>query len=58
MTEQEKRNTENVLRIARGYIAMAKKEAVKRGDFDASMRLATNEAKVEQHFREQGIVLD
>lgn len=56
MTDQEKQNVANILRIANGYIADAKRDAVERCDFDASLRIASNEARVEQYFSEKGIL--
>lgn len=55
LTEQQNRNVENILRLAKGYSAKSKAEAVKRCDFDTSIRIASNEAKVESYFRERGV---
>lgn len=57
MTEQEKKNIAAVLAIARGYIAEDKRAAVERGDFETSLRIASNEARLEQYFASRGITI-
>lgn len=58
MTDQQKANVASILRLARGYITEVKQEAVHTQDFDTSMRIASNEARVEAYFRERGIEPD
>lgn len=58
MTDQEKQNIANILRLAKGYMAADKKAAVEHGDFDTSLRIASNEARTEAYFRAQGVDLD
>lgn len=58
MTDQEKQNVARILQLAKGHMATDKRKAVGRGDFDTSLRIASNEARVEAYFRERGVDLD
>lgn len=55
MTDQQKQNVTNILRTAMEIRAVNKKEAVANGDFERSITIAANEARVEEYFRVKGV---
>lgn len=55
LSDQQKKNLTNILGMAKIKMAAAKKKAVEEGDFDTSLRIASNEARIEGYFRERGV---
>lgn len=51
----QKENLGNILRLAKEHMAKAKTEAVEACDFDTSLRIASNEARVDAYFLERGV---
>ena len=57
MTDQEKQNVQRIYALAEKHIAKLKRGAVNGGDFEGSLRLADNQARIENFLRGKGVMV-